>query len=206
MEQIFLFLVLTIIFGLVSTSPAEIGHHNRHRHHHGKHPKKLEESPTETGDQQKEKTLPPNIWALLDTNKSSSDDEHGAKYSDDIGSSHDVNEIAADFESSSDDELLKKVTANCPKCKQNSVKMSENELANLRIEYVKNQILHKLRLTERPAPIDKDELPEPIQEGYAIQNDDDNTDYLNRHLDDYFAKTTQKIIFLTRGESFDDNY
>lgn len=195
-------LLLASAFDMMSTSPAEINHH-RHRHH-SKHPKKSShEPPAElTIDETKQHTLPPNIWSLLDTNKSASDNENGPKYSDDIEPSH-ANEIAADmsdFDTTNDDESIKKVAANCPKCKQNSVKMSENELANLRIEYVKNQILHKLRLTERPAPIAKDELPEPIQEGYAIQNDDD-TDYLNRHLDDYFAKTTQKIIFLTRGES-----
>lgn len=181
-------------------SPAEISHH-RHRHH-GRHHKKASESPSE--DQKR--TLPPNIWSLLATNKRASDDDNGPKYSDDIDPNHDVNDIAdddsSDFETSNDDadESIKKVAANCPKCKQNSVKMSEAELANLRIEYVKNQILHKLRMSERPAPVPKDELPEPIADGYAIQSDDD-TDYLNRHLDDYFAKTTQKIIFLTRGES-----
>lgn len=199
MEQILILIFLAIAVGLVTASPAEISHH-RHRHHHGKHQRKNQEV---SENDQKQHTLPPNIWSILETNKSASDDENGSKYIDDIAPSHDENEIAADtpdFEPSDDDESIKKVTANCPKCKQNSVKMSENELANLRIEYVKNQILHKLRLTERPAPVDKDELPEPIQEGYAIQTDDDNTDYLNRHLDDYFAKTTQKIIFLSRGE------
>lgn len=197
MEAKFLIVMcLMIAVSLVSALPAEPTHH-RHRHH-GKHHKKPHES---TGEDQK-RTLPPNIWALLESNKRASDDASGPKYSDDIEPDHDVNEIAddkADFEPATDDESIKKVAANCPKCKQNSVKMSENELANLRIEYVKNQILHKLRLTERPAPVSKDELPEPIQEGYAIQSDDD-TEYLNRHLDDYFAKTTQKIIFLTRGE------
>lgn len=180
-----------------AASPAE---HHRQRHH--RHHKKRSDS-TESHTDSRERTLPPNIWALLANNKRSSDDDLSPKYNDDIDPNHDVNEIAdnsSDFEPADHDESIKKVAANCPKCKLNSVKMSENELANLRIEYVKNQILHKLRLTERPAPIPKDELPEPIQEGYAIQSDDD-TDYLNRHLDDYYAKTTQKIIFLTRGKS-----
>lgn len=191
-------LILLLVVIVVLGSPAEI---NQHRHHHGNHHRKSPES-----SESHKRTLPPNIWALLATNKRSNDDESGPKYNaDDIESSHDANEIAddsTDFEPADHDESIKKVAANCPKCKQNSVKMSENELANLRIEYVKNQILHKLRLTERPAPVPraKDELPEPIQEGYAIQGDD-NTDYLNRHLDDYYAKTTQKIIFLSRGES-----
>lgn len=202
MPQTCIAIIFLVIIGVnfLTASPAELNHH-RQRHHGKNHHKKShdnEESPTDIH----KRTLPPNIWALLATNKKANDDESGPKYNDDIESSHDMNEIAdesTDFDTP-DDESIKKVAANCPKCKQNSVKMSENELANLRIEYVKNQILHKLRMTERPAPISKDELPEPIQEGYAIQGGDDDTDYLNRHLDDYYAKTTQKIIFLTRGE------
>lgn len=197
MQGIYLLFSLVIVAGLTAASPAD---HHRHRHHHGKHHKKADENSEPSADS-RERTLPPNIWALLATNKRTNDDDTGPKYNDDIDANHAVNEIAdnsLDFEQSQD-KSIKKVAANCPKCKQNSVKMSENELANLRIEYVKNQILHKLRMTERPAPVSKDELPEPIQEGYAIQNDDD-TDYLNRHLDDYYAKTTQKIIFLSNGK------
>lgn len=201
-EKCLVLLFVVIAVSLVAASPAEKTHH-RQRHHAKSH-KKTQEKVEAANDNQK-RTLPPNIWALLESNKRSSDDENGPKFSDDIEPNHDANEIAddsSDFEPKKDDDSVRKVSANCPKCKQNSVKMSENELANLRIEYVKNQILHKLRMTERPAPVPKDELPEPLQEGYAIQSDDD-TDYLNRHLDDYFAKTTQKIIFLTRGKSVD---
>lgn len=199
MQVLLVLSLLLMTATLAAASPTKAAH--RHRHH-GKHQKKFHASIESQSDDRKH-TLPPNIWsALIESNKKASDDESGPKYSDDIDPRHDANEItndSSDFVPSDDDESIKSVAANCPKCKQNSVKMSETELANLRIEYVKNQILHKLRMTERPAPIPKDELPEPIQEGYAINGDDD-TDYLNRHLDDYFAKTTQKIIFLTQGE------
>lgn len=179
---------------MLKGSPAN----HRHKNHHHK-----KSHGSTSSHEEIKRTLPPNIWALLASNKSARDDESSSKYNRDIEPRHDdMNEIAddlPDFEpSNDDDESIKKV--NCPKCKQNSVKMSENELANLRIEYVKNQILHKLRLTERPAPIAKDELPEPISEGYAVSSHEPNTDFLNRHLDDYFAKTTQKIIFLTKGK------
>lgn len=191
------FLCLAIALVLIAASPAEMNHRHRHHKHH-KMSQKISRSPQNDAHK---RTLPPNIWALY---KNASDDENGSKYRDDMNPSHDANENiivddATDFEQSDHDESIKKVAANCPKC--NSVKMSENELANLRTEYVKTQILHKLRMTERPAPISKDELPEPISEGYAIQGDDD-TDYLNKHLDDYYAKTSAKIIFLSRGESF----
>lgn len=197
MNRILFFCLIVIAADLLTATPAD--HHRRR--HHGKHQKRRA---FDAQQDNHKRTLPPNIWALLANDKRSSDDVV-PKSSDDIDPIHDVNEIAdnsnsSDFEPADHDESIKKVAANCPKCKQNSVKMSENELTNLRIEYVKNQILHKLRLTERPAPIAKDDLPEPIQEGYAIQSEDD-TDYLNRHLDDYYAKTTQKIIFLTRGET-----
>lgn len=194
----FIIFVTVLFVKLLDGSPAE--HRQRHqRNHHNKTHKMSNSS------EDMKRTLPPNIWALLASNKNSRDDDSGPKFNRNINPSHDTNEIthvSLDFEPSNDtDESIKKV--NCPKCKQNSVKMSENELANLRIEYVKNQILHKLRLTERPAPISKDELPEPVQEGYAISSiADTNTDFLNRHLDDYFAKTTQKIIFLTKGDFF----
>lgn len=196
----FVIILVVSVANLIAASPAESHHH---RHKHLKHHKKAHDSES-SPEFNKRTSLPPNIWALLASNKRSSDDDDlGSKYNADISPNHDANEIAENSSDSepSDDESIKKVAANCPKCKQNSVKMSENELANLRIEYVKNQILHKLRMTERPAPISKDAIPEPLQEGYAIgQGDEQGTAYLNRHLDDYFAKTTQKIIFLTRGE------
>lgn len=183
------FIIIFLVF-LVNGSPA--GHHNRHQgHRHRKN------------HQEQKRTLPPNIWALLEANKSARDEANSSKYNKNIETTHDNNEIAdeSNFGTSNgqDDDSMKKV--NCPKCKQNSVKMSEDELANLRIEYVKNQILHKLRMDERPAPVMKDELPEPIQEGYAVSSAADHDDeFLNRHLDDYFAKTTQKVIFLTKGK------
>lgn len=198
MKQNLICVFLLACIAVITASPAETAEH-RHRHRHNKHQKKTHsghESPNEIN----KRTLPPNIWSLLASNKRAHDDVNGPKSNAASETSHDANEIM-DFGLPDHDESIKtKVSANCPKCKQNSVKMSEDELTNLRIEYVKNQILHKLRMTERPAPVPKDELPEPIQEGYAIQSEDHHVDYLNRHLDDYYAKTTQKIIFLTRGE------
>lgn len=198
------------------SSAAEIGHHKMRHHGRSNHQHaaphaaavvKSDDLPSADSKVQTQRTLPPNIWGLLAANslmsrRNQTTNDDGSKYSgnnDDDETARNEIDIDVDFDRHSDaDESIKKVSANCPKCKQNSVKMSEDELTSLRIEYVKNQILHKLRMNERPPPKDMDELPEPIQEGYAIQNDDD-TDYLNRHLDDYYAKTTQKIIFLTEG-------
>lgn len=86
---------------------------------------------------------------------------------------------------------------NCKTC-QNGVKMTEEELTALRIEFVKNQILKKLRLTERPNVSIKD-LPKPITEKLIP---DPETENVNRQVEDYYGKTTKKFIFLQEGEDF----
>lgn len=191
------------------TSSAEIGHHKmRHHRKHHKRTNTAQSRDSVNNDDDQKRTIPPNIWALLASNSlmnrnQPNDLNDGPKYSnsDDETNRNEIDIDDLDFgpPKDDDDESIKKVSANCPKCKENSVKMSEDELASLRTEYVKNQILHKLGMNERPPPKSIEELPEPIQEGYATENEDD-IDYLNRHLDDYFAKTTQKIIFLTQGK------
>jgi hypothetical protein len=169
-------------------------HRNLHRNH-GKHNKNL--IPSESA----KSTEVPHMFLIKRTPNDGEDDASlSPKYDESINTNHDTENSykSLDFEPSGDDESIKFVAANCPKCKQNSVKISENELANLRIEYVKNQILHKLRLDKRPPKSSKsfqNSLPEPVLN--AIQNELENTENFNR--DDYFAKTTQKIIFLTRG-------
>lgn len=84
---------------------------------------------------------------------------------------------------------------NCKTC-QNGVKMTEEELTALRIEFVKNQILKKLRLTERPNVSIKD-LPKPITEKLVPFPETEN---VNRQVEDYYGKTTKKFIFLQEGE------
>lgn len=89
----------------------------------------------------------------------------------------------------------------CPKCQQNKQieRISETELHDLRIQFVKNQILRKLRLTEKPQVVQRD-IPKPVVDGATIlePNHDDNT--INRMFDDYYGTTTQKIIFLKEGK------
>lgn len=203
MQQIcWIFIMLVLFLSLTLITSSEVVH-PKMRHHGKQHLQKIYKTNDDDSSEQHKRTIPPNIWALLAASSLMKRDQEndGPKYNN-IDETHrnEINTDDVDFVTDGD-ESIKKVSANCPKCKENSVKMSEDELTSLRIEYVKNQILHKLGLNERPPPKSIDELPEPIQEGYAIHNDDD-TDYLNRHLDDYFAKTTQKIIFLTRGNYF----
>lgn len=90
-------------------------------------------------------------------------------------------------------------TANCPKCRnQPELRMTEKEFTKLRIEYVKNQILKKLQMTERPK-VSAAHLPRPIAEGSMIL-DDDEEQQQNHAFEQFYGKTTQKIIFLEMGE------
>lgn len=92
-------------------------------------------------------------------------------------------------------------TANCPKCRAHAANiiMTEEELTDLRITYVKNQILKKLKLTERPdVSLTGLPLPIPVAEGATMQLDDE--DEPTGIPDDFYAKTNQKIIFPQLGE------
>lgn len=74
----------------------------------------------------------------------------------------------------------------------------EKEITALRIEYIKNQILKKLRLKEKPSislPISG--LPKPVTENENLfPKTQDQSDEYN---DDYYGKTTQAIIFPHEG-------
>lgn len=88
----------------------------------------------------------------------------------------------------------------CPKCESSRrvQHISEEELTLLRIEYVKQQILEKLRLKERPN-VSAVSLPKPIYEGTTIDEEEDDG-AKNKEVDDYYARTSKKFIFLQRGE------
>lgn len=89
--------------------------------------------------------------------------------------------------------------ARCPKCENNRQveHVTEEELTRLRIEFVKQQILEKLRLKERPN-VSAVGLPKPIYEGVTIEQEEDST--VNKDLDDYYARTSKKFIFLEVGK------
>lgn len=73
----------------------------------------------------------------------------------------------------------------------------QDELTLLRIEYIKQQILKKLRLKEKPTvtlPIAG--LPKPVTENKNLFPRDQDA-YENDH---YYGKTTQAIIFPTEGK------
>jgi hypothetical protein len=78
-----------------------------------------------------------------------------------------------------------------------SYSVTEKEFTALRIEYIKNQILKKLRLKEKPT-IAFAELPKPVKEyDNLIPDQDDNMH--SSYTDDFFGKTTQAIVFPYEG-------
>lgn len=101
-----------------------------------------------------------------------------------------------------DDRLHEKTTsANCSKCRQrDGIQMTEEQLTELRLEYVKNEILKRLKLKERPKKVSSADLPLPIAEGATIHMDEEDENALTGIPDDYYGKTTQKIIFPQFGE------
>ncbi|XP_033236864.1 inhibin beta A chain [Drosophila pseudoobscura] len=96
--------------------------------------------------------------------------------------------------------ITAKSSGGCPKCESNRQveHITEEELTHLRIEFVKQQILEKLRLKESPN-VSAVELPKPIFEGVTLNHPDDSSK--NKELDDYYARTSKKFILLNREET-----
>lgn len=91
-----------------------------------------------------------------------------------------------------------KVQESVEKTLNEGYSVTENEFTALRIEYIKNQILKKLRLKEKPN-IRITDLPKPVKEyENLIPNQDDNI--LSSYSDDFYGKTTQAIIFPFEGK------
>lgn len=75
--------------------------------------------------------------------------------------------------------------------------LSVEELTEARIEFVKQQILKKLRMSKKPAvALPVKSLPMPVAQGQTLSEGTDKPS----ELDDYYGRTEQKIIFPTEGE------
>lgn len=75
--------------------------------------------------------------------------------------------------------------------------ISEADFTALRIEYIKNQILKKLRLKEKPQ-ITIADLPKPIKENENLLPNQD-TNFFSRYDDDFYGKTTQAVVLPYEG-------
>lgn len=75
--------------------------------------------------------------------------------------------------------------------------LTVSELTEVRIEFVKQQILKKLRMSKKPAvAVPVNSLPVPVAQGQTFTEGTEKTaDY-----DDYYGRTEQKIIFPVEGE------
>lgn len=79
---------------------------------------------------------------------------------------------------------------------QNGLSGAENKITALRIEFIKNQILKKLRLKERPV-ISVGDLPKPLK-------DEDETFFSGQdeelqNINEYYGKTQQVVVFPHEG-------
>lgn len=180
-------------------------HHQPHHHHHHQHnPNKTSESPTPTSTNGRQS---PNMWTILgqtvkshDASNEQSDYENDAKYKE-FEQQHLQEKFRREHGTHDTDHAIEhpKKSLSCPKCQSRpELRMTEEELTNLRIEYVKNQILQKLRLTERPQ-VSASNIPKPVAEGATIHQDNAQ-EQVKRTPDEFYGKTTQKIVFPKLGE------
>lgn len=83
----------------------------------------------------------------------------------------------------------------CANCANGDLSVSE--LTDVRIEFVKQQILKKLRLSKKPAvALPVNSLPMPVAQGQTLSDRVDKPP----EFDDYYGRTEQKIIFPVEGE------
>lgn len=179
-------------------------HHHQHQHHHN-NPNKTSETPTPTPSNIRQS---PNMWTILgqtvkihDASTEQSDDENDAKYYKEFEQQHLEEKFKREHGAHDVDQTMDspKKSLSCPKCKSRpELRMTEEELTNLRIEYVKNQILQKLRLTERPQ-VSASNIPKPVAEGATIHQENAQ-EQIKRAPDEFYGKTTQKIVFPKLGE------
>lgn len=86
----------------------------------------------------------------------------------------------------------------CANCANSD--MSVSELTEARLEFVKQLILKKLRLSKKPSvAVPVNSLPMPVAQGQTLSEGTDKP----QDFDNYYGRTEQKIIFPVEGEWFD---
>lgn len=185
-------------------------HHRHHHHHHHQQqqshsPNITSETPTLTPSNIRPS---PNMWTILgqtvkihDGSAEQNDNENDAKYYKEFEQQHLEDKFKREHGAHDVDQAIDDPTKSlsCAKCKSRpEIRMTEEELTNLRIEYVKNQILKKLRLTKRPQ-VSASNIPKPVAEGATIHQENAQ-EQIKRAPDEFYGKTTQKIVFPELGE------
>lgn len=85
----------------------------------------------------------------------------------------------------------------CTGCTQNKFNVIDSDplLTELRVEYVKQQILKKLRLSKPPeVSMPLSTLPKPLINGNVLRPD------LERPAENFYGKTNQVVVFPNEGE------
>lgn len=77
--------------------------------------------------------------------------------------------------------------------------ITEEEFTALRIEYIKNQILRKLRLKKKPK-ISMAHIPKAVSENEALLPKPYEDFVETRYVDDFYGRTTQAIVFPYEGK------
>ncbi|KAG5316183.1 GDF8 factor, partial [Acromyrmex insinuator] len=93
--------------------------------------------------------------------------------------------------------------ADCTGCAQNKVNMIESDplLTELRVEYVKQQILKKLRLSKPPeVSMPLSTLPKPLINGNVLRPS------LERPAENFYGKTNQVVVFPNEGVADSTQY
>ncbi|KYM82064.1 Inhibin beta A chain [Atta colombica] len=86
--------------------------------------------------------------------------------------------------------------ADCTGCVQNKVNVIDSDplLTELRVEYVKQQILKKLRLSKPPeVSMPLSTLPKPLINGNVLRSN------LERPAENFYGKTNQVVVFPNEG-------
>ncbi|KAF7384624.1 hypothetical protein HZH68_014236 [Vespula germanica] len=93
----------------------------------------------------------------------------------------------------------------CVECNQNKVVVNDQNpiLTELRVEYVKQQILKKLRLSKPPnVSISLSTLPKPLINGNVLELRPGAPLEPEKSAESFYGKTDQIVVFPYEGEAF----
>ena len=104
--------------------------------------------------------------------------------------------------------LLTDTSESCPGCGDFQTEVVDKELATLRVEFVKQQILKKLKLKEVPkVTLPRNKLPIPIlTKGMYHGSLNKNYNDANFQVDDDFFGKTNQVILFPEGKQTKNNF
>lgn len=91
---------------------------------------------------------------------------------------------------------------NCPGCAQNKIVIDDDPfLTELRVEYVKQQILKKLRLSKPPeVSMPLSTLPKPLINGNVLELRPGEPLVPDKPAESFYGKTNQVVVFPHEGK------